>query len=97
VCDTFTYDFELQRLQTLNKKEGFSLPGFNNGLYFQCRKMNGELDPVAKKKQLITRNLQETLGEDRLDVLLKERDLKVLSDGFYNVDVMWVNVLFNCI
>lgn len=32
---------------------------------------------VAEKKKLITRNLQETLGEDRLDGILKERDLKI--------------------
>jgi tyrosyl-tRNA synthetase len=40
--------------------------------------MNGDPDAVAKKKQLITRNLQETLGEDRLNALLRERDLKVI-------------------
>merc|ERR1712223_2294870 len=32
---------------------------------------------VADKKALITRNLQETLGEDRIDEVLKTRDLKV--------------------
>merc|ERR1712158_94050 len=31
----------------------------------------------AEKKALITRNLQETLGEDRIDEVLKTRDLKV--------------------
>lgn len=31
----------------------------------------------AEKKALITRNLQETLGEDRIDEILKTRDLKV--------------------
>ncbi|XP_067645800.1 tyrosine--tRNA ligase, cytoplasmic-like [Eurosta solidaginis] len=30
-----------------------------------------------EKKQLITRNLQETLGEDKLSAILKERDLKI--------------------
>lgn len=30
-----------------------------------------------EKKNLIIRNLQEVLGEDKLDVLLKERDLKI--------------------
>jgi len=40
--------------------------------------MNGvDPDAVAKKKQMITRNLQETLGEDRLEALLKERDPKI--------------------
>uniref|UniRef100_A0A2H8TNW2 Tyrosine--tRNA ligase, cytoplasmic n=1 Tax=Melanaphis sacchari TaxID=742174 RepID=A0A2H8TNW2_9HEMI len=29
------------------------------------------------KKNLILRNLQEVLGEDKLDVILKERDLKI--------------------
>jgi tyrosyl-tRNA synthetase len=32
---------------------------------------------VAEKKALITRNLQETLGEDRIEEILKTRDLKV--------------------
>jgi tRNA synthetases class I (W and Y) len=31
----------------------------------------------AEKKELITRNLQETLGEDKIDEILKTRDLKV--------------------
>ncbi|XP_011203673.2 tyrosine--tRNA ligase, cytoplasmic [Bactrocera dorsalis] len=35
-----------------------------------------ELTP-EEKKQLITRNLQETLGEDKLNAILKERDLKI--------------------
>ena len=35
-----------------------------------------QLSP-AEKKALITRNLQETLGEDRIDEVLKTRDLKV--------------------
>ncbi|XP_065358916.1 tyrosine--tRNA ligase, cytoplasmic [Calliphora vicina] len=30
-----------------------------------------------QKKELITRNLQETLGEDKLNAVLKERDLKI--------------------
>lgn len=30
-----------------------------------------------EKKTLIVRNLQEVLGEDKLDVILKERDLKI--------------------
>merc|ERR1712018_613475 len=32
---------------------------------------------APEKKTLITRNLQETLGEDRIDEVLKTRDLKV--------------------
>ena len=32
---------------------------------------------AAEKKALITRNLQETLGEDRIDEVLKSRDLKI--------------------
>merc|ERR1712018_897353 len=32
---------------------------------------------AAEKKTLITRNLQETLGEDRIEEVLKTRDLKV--------------------
>jgi len=44
--------------------------------------MNGESnpipDPAAKeKKALITRNLQEVLGDDRLDTILGQRDLKI--------------------
>merc|ERR1712013_85297 len=35
-----------------------------------------QLSP-AEKKALITRNLQETLGEDRIEEVLKTRDLKV--------------------
>lgn len=30
-----------------------------------------------QKKTLITRNLQEVLGEDKLNTILKERDLKI--------------------
>lgn len=30
-----------------------------------------------EKKTLILRNLQEVLGEDKLDAILKERDLKI--------------------
>jgi len=30
-----------------------------------------------EKKTLILRNLQEVLGEDKLDTILKERDLKI--------------------
>lgn len=33
--------------------------------------------PIDEKKALITRNLQETLGEDRIEEVLKTRDLKV--------------------
>lgn len=29
------------------------------------------------KKELITRNLQEYLGDDKLEAVLKERDLKI--------------------
>lgn len=32
---------------------------------------------VSEKKTLIVRNLQEILGEDKLDAILKERDLKI--------------------
>ncbi|ODM93357.1 Tyrosine--tRNA ligase, cytoplasmic [Orchesella cincta] len=39
--------------------------------------VNGDSMGVQKKKQLITRNLQEVLGEDRLENLLKERDIKI--------------------
>merc|ERR1719516_836151 len=35
-----------------------------------------QLSP-AEKKALITRNLQETLGEDRIDEVMKTRDLKI--------------------
>ena len=31
----------------------------------------------AEKKELMKRNLQETLGEDRIDEILKTRDLKI--------------------
>lgn len=32
---------------------------------------------LAEKKHLITRNLQEVIGEDRIDEVLKKRDLKL--------------------
>lgn len=32
---------------------------------------------AEEKKFLITRNLQETLGDDKLNAILKERDLKI--------------------
>lgn len=31
----------------------------------------------VEKKNLIVRNLQEVLGEEKLDTILKERDLKI--------------------
>lgn len=34
-------------------------------------------EQLLAKKELICRNLQETVGEDRLDAILKERDVKV--------------------
>ncbi|KAL7733753.1 hypothetical protein ACLKA6_011483 [Drosophila palustris] len=39
--------------------------------------MVGTTLSVEEKKQIITRNLQETLGEDRLTKVLQERDLKI--------------------
>jgi len=39
--------------------------------------VNGESLTAEAKQQLITRNLQEVLGEDRLAAVLKERDLKI--------------------
>lgn len=41
--------------------------------------VNGEAKSVAQKKVLITRNLQEVLGDDRLDAVLKDRDPKVCT------------------
>ncbi|XP_075233254.1 tyrosyl-tRNA synthetase [Lycorma delicatula] len=38
---------------------------------------NGEVMTWESKMELITRNLQEVLGEDRLNAILKERDLKI--------------------
>lgn len=35
------------------------------------------MSSFAEKKELIIRNLQEILGEDKLDTILKERDLKI--------------------
>lgn len=35
------------------------------------------MSSAIEKKNLILRNLQEVLGEDKLDVILKERDLKI--------------------
>jgi hypothetical protein len=45
--------------------------------------VNGESISIDRKKTLITRNLQEVLGEDRLDTLMKERDIRVSEN--YNV------------
>lgn len=39
--------------------------------------VNGNVLAWEAKQQLITRNLQETLGEDRMAAILKERDLKI--------------------
>lgn len=39
--------------------------------------MNGEILSAEQKLQLIKRNLQEIIGEDRLIEILKERDLKI--------------------
>lgn len=38
---------------------------------------NSEPMSLEAKQQLITRNLQEVLGEDRLSAALKEGDLKI--------------------
>lgn len=38
---------------------------------------NGDALSGDAKQQMITRNLQEVLGEDRLTAVLKERDLKI--------------------
>lgn len=38
---------------------------------------NGDVLSGDAKQQMITRNLQEVLGEDRLAAVLKERDLKI--------------------
>ncbi|XP_008189173.1 tyrosine--tRNA ligase, cytoplasmic-like [Acyrthosiphon pisum] len=35
------------------------------------------MSSAIEKKNFILRNLQEVLGEDKLDVILKERDLKI--------------------
>jgi len=35
------------------------------------------MSSVIEKKNLILRNLQEVLGEDKIDAILKERDLKI--------------------
>lgn len=37
----------------------------------------GEMLPIDEKVNLITRNLQEVLGEDNLRKILNERDLKI--------------------
>jgi len=39
--------------------------------------MNGEVLDVGQKRSLIVRNLQEVLGDDKLDAILKERDLEI--------------------
>lgn len=40
--------------------------------------MNGVVgDAAMQKRILITRNLQEVLGEEKLEGILKERDLEV--------------------
>ncbi|KAG8249435.1 Tyrosine--tRNA ligase, cytoplasmic [Homalodisca vitripennis] len=46
-------------------------------ILLQMDAVNGENMGVEDKQQLITRNLQEVLGEDRLAAVLKERDLKI--------------------
>lgn len=38
--------------------------------------VDGQISP-EEKHNLITRNLQEVLGDDKLKAILKERDLKV--------------------
>lgn len=39
--------------------------------------VNDVVQNLDEKKRLITRNLQEVLGEDKLISTLKERDLKI--------------------
>lgn len=38
---------------------------------------NGVALGLEEKKELIVRNLQEVLGEDKLNEIIKERDLKI--------------------
>lgn len=53
----------------------------NKIIEIDCLRMelepNGDVLSGETKQQLITRNLQEVLGEDRLAAVLKERDLKI--------------------
>ncbi|KAL3182997.1 hypothetical protein MRX96_006790 [Rhipicephalus microplus] len=43
-----------------------------------CRaSVNGDIAAVSAKVDLVTRNLQEVLGEARMNEIMKERDLKI--------------------
>lgn len=44
--------------------------------FFLQMTVEGQISP-EEKHNLITRNLQEVLGDDKLKTILKERDLKV--------------------
>lgn len=58
-----------------SKETSLCLPSFDSSRK-ESLKMPSTLS-VEEKKELITRNLQETLGEDRLMEVLKTRDVKI--------------------
>jgi len=49
----------------------------NNLVFPDMGALNGDASSMDAKLHLITRNLQEVLGEDRLKGILAERNLKV--------------------
>jgi len=65
-------------VSTFSDKEKKSLPTTSMSLEESVSKMSvsSTMTP-AEKKELMKRNLQETLGEERIDEILKTRDLKI--------------------
>jgi len=66
-------------IQSFTKAELQALPKVDRtvGDVLKMVAVTGNQMTVAEKKALITRNLQETLGEDRIEEVLNSRDLKV--------------------
>ncbi|KAK2715831.1 tyrosine--tRNA ligase, cytoplasmic-like isoform X1 [Artemia franciscana] len=58
-------------------KNSLSFETIQNKVLSKMILENGSSLTIKDKKDLITRNLQEVLGEDKLDEVLKKRDLKI--------------------
>ena len=69
--------FQPKTIQSFPKSESFeTLEDLASNLKMVKTPSTSDLS-LAEKKHLITRNLQEVLGDDRIEEILKVRDLKV--------------------
>jgi len=64
-------------IASFSDKEKKAFTDTNMSVEESLGKMSVSTMTPAEKKELMKRNLQETLGEDRIDEILKTRDLKI--------------------